>query len=1228
MKSIFKRSLFIVLICILANVCFAQVQSFNAAEIKNGTTKGAVSVSTTLSVVNKQMCKENGKGVKIDAIEGGSTANTVNDNYVQISASSDISKLVLHATYNSSGSGKKMAFVYWGEGATPAIDNVLSAELVTFVGYDGDCDKNYAEVTLPSGVRTIRIYRQLKKFDGTGSSSSNYGDGTTFFIADIDVTAGPAPASTDATLKSLTYDGTSVPNFSASTTEYDVELPAGTTVVPVVAAETNDAAAKAVVTQADKLPGVAKVKVTAEDPTFTKEYSITFTVESANPKVESATWANIRGTANVDNINMTITGQVLNGSSLTLEPKFTGKYLDSWTPTGAQDFSKGSIDYTFSSATSEKTKYTVTITEAPAMSSDASLKSLTYGGQSVPNFSPSTYVYNIELTAGIKTPPAIAAVANDAKATMEITQAPSVPGVGKVVVTAEDGTTTQTYTINYTVVVPPSGLTTHVPEVYEGRLSDGGYATPLVNFDQREYEVYYTERTADGDYPTFSTTLAEEGKATGISGSTSKTKNEGRPGDKWFEGTIYSHSECKSASSEGEFKFETKKIREHRLSSSDTYQFHVQGFDQFSLWGMDKKLDPKNGNQVFVVKVDGVEQPTDESLYNTEKYTIRRYALSSGEHLIEISTTCTGSNVCYMGGFSLRVAQEPRLKYLKGNDSAQVVMQTTAIKPITYSTKYNNIAGAETKLVWDGAEATGINLAKIEGAIADTFKVSGNANCPVGEYKYSVVATFNGIETSRAKGTFKVASDICSMTDIKVTVYQNEEMDQIIFAYHALSGNDVKLEWPSGKPQGTVDGKGDNGKYIIGGTPTNTGDFPFEVSVLGADTVIKGLITVKPLDYGNNPVLYLCKHTNEAPKEGIYNYLKKDNKWNPIERRGKNDGLRPADQYAHYKWILIAEDADANNEEVKAIIRGGSNLPVLNMNAFSYAYMESSDMPNGWGEPDNGSLTDEGRFITVQREDHPIFKALNKKRGDKIQVLDTVDHKGLMPVNIFPNGGTLCLATALMRNDTDYYGDGKPQTFLHEIPAAVRGGKKYICMPIAQNSSNRLHANGKKLIDAVINYLLSNEATIDPPVTQITKFMIDDIKGTISQVDKTIKFEIDLTEHPTFDVKAVKPIVTLASDHTFVTPNSGEEIDFSTSTILPIEYVVSDYINRTTYKVSVRTYTSEGLEEVYAVGDWVNIYDIFGRKIATTNENIYTMSLPRGIYIIVTDAGHTLKITR
>ena len=57
-------------------------------------------------------------------------------------------------------------------------------------------------------------------------------------------------------------------------------------------------------------------------------------------------------------------------------------------------------------------------------------------------------------------------------------------------------------------------------------------------------------------------------------------------------------------------------------------------------------------------------------------------------------------------------------------------------------------------------------------------------------------------------------------------------------------------------------------------------------------------------------------------------------------------------------------------------------------------------------------------------------------------------------------------------------------------------------------------------------------------------------------------------------------------------------------------------------------YSPEGIDEVYAVGDWVNVYDIFGRKIATTNEDIYTMPLPRGVYVIVTESGQTLKITR
>ena len=1074
-------------------------------------------------------------------------------------------------------------------------------------------------------TKNAKTYLYLKT-NGTEMKVKSF----TITLTSGSYSGGPAPASTDATLSSIVYgaEQTPVPGFAADQLSYEVELPADYVGgAPSVQVTTSDANATTNITQATTLPGVATIVVTAEDGTTTKTYTVTFTKESAAPKVESATWPNIRGTAVIDQVNKTITGQVLNGSSLSLEPTFTGKYLNSQSPTGNQNFANGAISYTFTSASNEQTVYIVTITESPAVSTDATLSSLTYGGKSVPNFSPSTLTYNIELTAGTKTPPTIAATPNDNKATMTITQASSVPGVGKVEVTAEDGTTKLTYTINYTVQVPPSGLTTHVPEIYEAKEIAGGYNTPLTVVGGREYEVYYTERTADGDYPTFSTTLASEGKATGISGSTSKTENVGRDGDKWFQGSVDSHSECKKATDIDEFDFETKMIREHRLSKDNTYQFHVQGFDQFSLWGMDKKLDPKNGNQVFVVKIDGVEQATDASLYNTTAYTVRRYNMTTGEHLIEISTTCTGSNVCYMGGFSLRVAQEPRTKWLKGNDSTQRVLQTQAIQPITYVTKYNNIPGAETRLEWNGNEATGIRLQEVEGDLTDTLLLSGVANCPIGTYNYAVVAYYNGVETSRATGSFRIATDIQAMTELTVDVYQNEEMDQIKFRYYALDESVVQLTWPNGQPAGIAGSGAANNTYIIGGTPTAAeGIYKFEITALGADTTFKGSIHVKKLDYGQNPVLYLYKNTGADEKDGVYTHLKSKS-WNVISRKAKEDGLRPADQYSKYKWILISEDADSDNEEVLAVVRGGASLPVLNMNAFSYAYERNEDTPNGWGEPDNGSISEGGRYITVQRDDHPIFKTLNKKKGDRIQVLDTVTFRGLMPINI-KQQGTLCLATSPTRNIEDYEADGEMQTIIHEIPAGMRGGAKYIGFPMSKHSTANLTSDGKKTLDAIVSYLLSPEPTVFVPTVQITGFSLNGIAGKIDQSNNTIHVSINRNEYPDIDLVNAQPVVTLADPQTTVTPASGDTVDLSTSNILPVKYVVTDFINRRVYNVSVTFYSPEGIEEVYTAGDWINIYDIFGRKIATTNEDVYTMSLPRGVYIIVNENGNTFKITR
>ena len=86
---------------------------------------------------------------------------------------------------------------------------------------------------------------------------------------------------TDATLKDLQVNGRTVTGFTANTTTYKIELPAGTASLPAVTAIVNDSNANAVVTQAAVLPGSAIVVVTAEDGVTTRIYTVSFTVASA-----------------------------------------------------------------------------------------------------------------------------------------------------------------------------------------------------------------------------------------------------------------------------------------------------------------------------------------------------------------------------------------------------------------------------------------------------------------------------------------------------------------------------------------------------------------------------------------------------------------------------------------------------------------------------------------------------------------------------------------------------------------------------------------------------------------------------------------------------------------------------------------------------------------------------------------------------------------------------------
>ena len=84
-------------------------------------------------------------------------------------------------------------------------------------------------------------------------------------------------------------------------------------------------------------------------------------------------------------------------------------------------------------------------------SNNARLADLQVNGQTVNGFNAYLNSYNVALPYGTTEVPQVTASAQDGSATVSITQATSTTGTATVSVTAGDGTTTQTYTVNFSV---------------------------------------------------------------------------------------------------------------------------------------------------------------------------------------------------------------------------------------------------------------------------------------------------------------------------------------------------------------------------------------------------------------------------------------------------------------------------------------------------------------------------------------------------------------------------------------------------------------------------------------------------------------------------------------------------------------------------------------------------------------------------------------------------------
>ncbi len=405
------------------------------------------------------------------------------------------------------------SFAYDGEvNAKVVIDNVditSGGFLAAFVGEECRGVAEGYNNPLGAHIFTMRIYSNSSsgevisfKFFDTNSQQIIDIDQTIYFAADMIIGSAFTPEiftgqasnepNIDATLINLLVDGITVTGFDPATLSYMLELPYGTITIPTVTVTANDENASIVITVASQLPGATSIEVTAEDGTTVLTYRVNFTLGNdlggiENWKVTPSNYAydgEVNAKIVIDNVDITSGG--LLGAFVDEECRGVAEGYNN--PLGAYIFtmriysnsSSGEvISFKFFDANSQQiidldqnlefaadmivgsafTPEIFTGQTGGETSNDASLSDLLVEGASLINFDSDTLSYTIELPYGTSTVPVVTATANDENAIIYIYPAQQLPGVTSISVIAEDGTTTLTYMVAFTIAAPNNDAT-------------------------------------------------------------------------------------------------------------------------------------------------------------------------------------------------------------------------------------------------------------------------------------------------------------------------------------------------------------------------------------------------------------------------------------------------------------------------------------------------------------------------------------------------------------------------------------------------------------------------------------------------------------------------------------------------------------------------------------------------------------------------------------------------
>ena len=346
---------------------------------------------------------------------------------------------------------------------------------------------------------------------------------------------------TDTTLSNLTVDGTTVTGFETDKLTYNIILPKGTTVVPtIVGTPTQSSPASAVTTAATELPGTSTVLVTAQDGTTTETYTVNFTVDTNTECEGFSSDSQQQGFSNggYSYAFETLANGDVRMTFELLEVGADGVVAYSWkeqpfqelqmTVTGTvatidlTGYSDGevishAVKFIWASGGFGVTKYfTYTVGENCGGASedttleDATLSDLTVNGTTVSSFLASTLTYDIELPYGtIAVPTVVGTATQSTPANAVTTDATTLPGTSTILVTAQDGTTTSTYTLNFTVAGPSVTLPldfSDASQAFQWDASGGTGGNAIINTTSGKLEIFGNGNEWDNAFIAFSGT--------------------------------------------------------------------------------------------------------------------------------------------------------------------------------------------------------------------------------------------------------------------------------------------------------------------------------------------------------------------------------------------------------------------------------------------------------------------------------------------------------------------------------------------------------------------------------------------------------------------------------------------------------------------------------------------------------------------------------------------------